>query len=306
MLPILLPGQYPRSESLVKASRLFDRKQITLSELEAEQKKDRSALLMLQSDFAYKTSGLFAWQDLMRPFEEIIEHAQAGTLIRFFETNLFWRELKCQGPWRIKESQMDLWIKKWFAETQIITLPFLYLFKNFAHEASLNDISTILKSVALKLSALPNKLICFFEPTIGYRALSSEERNLGMKLLESIKGHTKTPIFLSTAFFSIKEEQKFLYSLPVDGLGIDFYANSSEVLNNFPIDKTLAAGIIDTSTTAIETEKHWDSFINALPSKIEINRLYFMPSGVAELLPREIMDAKVEALKEWVACSCRP
>jgi len=307
---IIIPGQYPRSEALVAATRQFDRKQLTAERLKVIIKKDEEDFKNLQSDFAYRSTGLFQWQDLLRPFVEIIDGAESGSLKRFYETNLFWRELKCAGKWQIKSTLLDEWINKWFlperlyeeSDPMIFTLPFLYLFRTFA-KVSLNDAATIIKIVAERLTAFCNKALCFIEPTIGWKQLTEEEKKIGISLLKEIRKSARGPVFFCTAFFSIENEKDFLYELPVDGIGIDFFANSTKVLKQFPTDQILLAGVLRTDSTSIETPEQLNGFMKVLGDEMNSESLYFMPSGIAELLPRVTMDAKLEALKEF-ACNC--
>ena len=50
---ILLPGQYPRSEKLIQATRDFERKRLSLDELQRVEKEDAELFLVLQKDLAY-------------------------------------------------------------------------------------------------------------------------------------------------------------------------------------------------------------------------------------------------------------
>lgn len=307
---IILPGQYPRSEQLVAQTRHYDRGRISLEELERARINDTHTFCELQRSLPYVSTGLFSWQDLMRPFTEILEGASAGVLTRFFETNSFWRKLTIDGPLKLNDSILDQWIERYFFsegifakdESMVMTLPFIYLFREFSTGISLEEITDLLEQIATALMRFPNKLLCFFEPTFGWRNLSDEEKNAGRRLIEKLKMSSETPIFLYNAFFSIQADHRFIFDLPLDGIGIDFYANSvATMIQDFPSDKCLLAGILSTNSTHIETREQIEGFIKLLNGKISKQKLFFTTSGPAELLPRSVMDAKLNVLKEILA-----
>lgn len=306
---ILLPGQYPRHEKLISATRDYDRQRISLEELDLSLKENLSGFLALQKDFPYVSPGLFNWQDLLRPFADIVTNTHPGTLTRFYETNIFWRILDFGLNAEIDEERMERWLENYFFGRGVLskeaplvfTLPFLYLFKDFSHGISLEKIALLLESLSRKLSSFPNKLLCFFEPTIGWRTISKEEKAIGKSLLEKIKGSCAAPVYIYSSFFSIEQELDFLFSLPVDGIGVDFYANSiSGIMKNFPRGKALLAGIINTETTLIESQGLIEEFLKMIHPYISEEKVILTSNSPAELLPRVVMDIKVKNLQEIV------
>lgn len=307
---ILLTGQYPRSEALVSASRDFDRNRLSLQDLEMQQAEDEKQLRALQWGFPFITPGLFNRQDLIRPFKDLLPGSQAESLKRFFETNSFWRVLEAPSP-KIDKNLLDEWIKRYFLangklskeDPLILTLPFLFLFKEYSEGLSLEQISVILEAVIEKFNEFPNALICFAEPSLGWKPLTEQEKVIGKAFLEKVKKITNHPTYLYSYFFPIDKELDYLYSLPVDGFGIDFYSNPiASVLKKFPKDKTLLAGVINTESTLIESQKNIESFIHMINEDLPQVDIYFTPSGPAELLPRSVMDKKIQNLQEILLC----
>src|SRR5437868_1730340 len=107
---ILLPGQYPRHEKLISATRDFDHQRISLEDLNLALKKNLIEFITLQKNFPYVSPGLFHWQDLIRPFAEIVRGTHLGTLTRFYETNSFWRILEFGVNAEIDEHKMENWL----------------------------------------------------------------------------------------------------------------------------------------------------------------------------------------------------
>jgi len=304
---IIIPGQYPRSERLVQATRDFDRRRITEEELKQVRKNEAEEFGILQKGFPYISTGMFAWQDLMRPFAEIIKNCQVTGLKRFYETNTFWKVLEFGDDPQIDESKLEGWVRQYFLQGDIytansnlvFTLPFIYLFKNYSRNIDLERIADIIDSVAKRLVGYPQKLLCFFEPSFGWQELTDPEKETGRRLLDRIHSYSETPVIISTSFFNIKPYQDFLYSLPIEGLGIDFYANSiNEAMNGFPVEWLLLSGVLSTESTRIEEKEKLQEFFTNIGNYIDKSRIYGTTSGPAELLPRTVIDAKISNLKE--------
>ena len=279
---ILLPGQYPRSERLIAASRDFDRGRVTEKELEEVRKKDFKDIVHIQKGLPYHNPGLFHWQDLIRPFGELIENTHSESLNRFFETNTFWKLLELKGDFRIKEEIIDKWVEQhFFAQGMlhkdaklIFTLPFVYLFQEFSRGISLDQIVKVLETAGKALGKYPNKIICFYEPSFGWKPISHDESKAAVHLLENLKKHTESPIYITTSFFPLKGLWKQLYELPADGYGIDMYANSFHAaMQTFPKDKTLLAGFINTSSTLIEKDDVCHTFIKQLTDHLAAGKV---------------------------------
>ncbi|GAB6183237.1 5-methyltetrahydropteroyltriglutamate--homocysteine S-methyltransferase [Thermodesulfovibrio hydrogeniphilus] len=73
-----------------------------------------------------------------------------------------------------------------------------------------------------------------------------DELSAGYKKIASIKGNSK--LFVQTYYESLSKFEQIVYSLPVDGIGLDFVDGKENadfiVKYGFPKDKTLIAGIV--------------------------------------------------------------
>lgn len=312
---LLLPGPYPRSEHLVSVSRDYDRQRATHHDLKLAWQDEILEYRELQKGFEYISTGLFQWQDLLRPFVHLIPGAESDGLQRFYETNTFWRKVEFAYEPSLDNETLEEWISEYIfseglfkpADPLLFTLPFLFNFKDFSSGADDTHIGLLLEKIACKILSFPRKALCFFDPTFGWRPLSDEEKLLGKELILAIKQKTQAPIYLWSCFFSLKHDADYLFSLPVDGFGIDFYSNSiDEVLMNFPADKMLLAGIINTQSTLMESKAAIESFISRVTARIPEEKLYIIPNAPAELLPRQVMDNKIKNIQEFLLCQTRP
>ncbi len=303
---ILVPGQYPRSERLVAATRDFDRKRIGEDELEQARRQDAEDFRAAQEGLGHASTGMFAWQDLMRPFADITGCKVTG-LKRFYETNTFWKVLQFTDDPQIDESLLDEWVTKYFLASGmypadaalVFTLPFIYSFKHYSRGITYPQIVAILEAVTRKLCSYPNKLVVFSEPGIGWLELSDHEREVGHQFLARVHSLSDTPVILSTSFFNISAEHDFLYSLPIDGIGVDFYANSvEEIMVDFPAEWLFLAGVLATDSTHVEEPDRLAGFFDSISRHVERSRIMGAFAGPAELLPRAVADAKLDVLKE--------
>ena len=293
-MSVILWGQYPRSEQLVQATRDFDRDRIGDKELSRIQESDRNALLDLQKGFDYLSTGQLHWEDLIRPLADLSPSFSSGALTRFFETNTFWRTIEGNG--NIDLQTCSSWIDRAFPhaipDRTIYSFPFWFLFKQFSSGLLLDAFIPLFEQ-------LPKGLLLFVDPSFGWAPLSEKEQ--AHRFLENLKTKTDSPIAIATTFNDISSELEYLYSLPVDGIGIDFYQNTLEsVLPSFPKDKFLVAGVIDTNSTLLEEKESLIEFRQQAEAYLPRENLYFSHSGPAELLPREVMDAKVRNLMEAI------
>ena len=297
-MSLILYGQYPRSEQLVQATRDFDRGRIDESALLSSYKADRLALIDMQDKCEYMSSGLFHWEDLMRPFTGLIEGSTAGALTRFLETNTFWRILKCSKALKLRDTVVDQWIDGYFhsdpSRKCVFTLPFLFLFRDFSSGLNLEQIQSLFFELIAAIETRYKGVIVFFEPSIGWRELEDEERKAALLFSEKLKKRVSNPIALMTSFFSVEREINYLFELSFDMLGFDFYRNRQQaLLQEFPEDKSLLAGVISTDSTALDSKEGLHQFIENAKNHLDEDRLYFTTSGMAELLPREVMDQKI-------------
>lgn len=328
---ILLSGQYPRSERLVEATRDFDRKRVSEQELAAARTQDSESFAGLQDAMPFVSTGLFGWQDLLRPFAEIVPALKVTGLKRFFETNTFWKLLEPSSPvpqrgtsviskepkevthtpslptTPVDEKVLDEWIKRYFLADGmypvdaplVFTLPFIYLFKEYTRNVDYEAIVEILDVVAKRLMSMDNKLLVFAEPSFGWREISKGEKDKGLEFIKRVKSYSGNRVVVNTYFFDVEKEKDFLYSLPVDGIGIDFYSNSIErAAGGFPKDKMLIAGVLSTDSTHIEEREKLTAFFSSLEKHVDRSRIWGTSAGPIELLPRVVADEKVRNLKE--------
>lgn len=303
---ITIAGNYPRSEELIQATRDFDRNRIDQYKLEQAYEKDFFDFLKLQEklNFPFISTGLFNYQDLIRPFSIFIKNSIANTLLRFEETNVFWRKLEVSKI-EIDDQNFDKYLAEYLKLDRmknynyLISLPSpltLSKYSNLNIENSTELITEVFIRITDKWNS--NNVIAF--AFIEYTEIENLDKliTFSQKIKNISVDNKNTQLFL---FFKNKIKNfKDIEKLNFDGISINFYTNPIRKIEsdqNFQIErlnsfKYLFAGIINTNTTRLEDTTKIQQFIDYIKTKYK-NTLYITDDFYAELLPREIMDNKI-------------
>ena len=88
MINYWIAGIYPRNETLIESTRLYDKT------LRKQFNKEKTRLLKIQSKnrFNYITDPLIDWDDNIRPFTDNLKGIEKGPLTRYYENNTFYRQ----------------------------------------------------------------------------------------------------------------------------------------------------------------------------------------------------------------------
>src|SRR5437870_4295704 len=93
-------GIYPRSESVVAATRGVERGRVSPGEVDAAFVDDLREFVDVQlgAGLDYFSDGLLRWQDIFRPLVDATSGLEARTLVRWFDNNSFFRAPEVVGP----------------------------------------------------------------------------------------------------------------------------------------------------------------------------------------------------------------
>lgn len=293
---ISLNGIFPRSQNLIDETRKFEHRSITKSELKVAFKNDYKNLQILLKEFDLISDGLLCWQDLLRPFSVLIKNTEVNGLIRYFETNCFYRRILL--PDKI-EFDFKKWYPEYFRFGNTAFLPSIETFKYFSN-AKYELIVTILSETIKFLYSKEYKYIVLQAPAILFD-FDYRLKLYTKKLVSNIRKNCAGIVLIINTFFKkISEEVlQFLFNEDIDGVGIDFIHNSLEEICNLPWkqDKGIFAGILNTFSTKMEDIKLVEQFIISLQN--EVNPRFIIVSGSPdfEFLPFDYAVRKVEILK---------
>jgi 5-methyltetrahydropteroyltriglutamate--homocysteine methyltransferase len=285
-----VPGIYPRSEALVQATRDLDRGRTTADEVERQVARDFEELVRVQEEAGLDllTDGMLTWQDLFRPLVEGSAGLDARPLVRFLDTNTFYRavlvdaEPRLQRPLPAPEVPAGRWLA---------TLPSPYAFSRAAdREVSAEALAA--KVLAPQIEAYADAgcaLVVLSEPF-----LTREPSGLAALLAALGELPRPVPIALHLPFGDARPLLPELAEAGLAGVGVDFYATRADAVPE-GFETTLLAGVIDARSSKVEDETELAEFAESLSSRVA-GEVVLVPNGDLEFVSEAVAREKVLSL----------
>jgi 5-methyltetrahydropteroyltriglutamate--homocysteine methyltransferase len=296
-LQAFAPGIYPRSEELVQATRDLDRGRTTQEAVDAQVERDLAELVSVQQSAGIDllADGMLRWQDVFRPVVEAADGLEKGALTRFLDTNTFYRAPSAvEDAPKLAQPLNGGYIAP-LPGPRLVTLPSPFA---LAHGTGVNA-STLAEGVLKpEIDALDAELVVLEEPFLA-RAENGGLDDLAGALAK-LGGGPKLALWVTFGSADQLFEQG-LADLPVDAIGVDFYATRvSAVPEGF--DKLLLAGVLDARSSVPEEPSEVAAFAAQLRER-GVEEIALVPNGdlqyVSEAVAREKLarlgTAKTEA-----------
>ena len=281
-LQAFAPGIYPRSEALVQATRDLDRGRTTQEAVEEQVGRDLAELISVQQDAGLDllADGMLRWQDHFRPLLEAADGLEPGPLTRFLDTNTFYRAPRADREPRLAGPLDERYVAP-LPGPRVVTLPSPFALALGTELAPRTLAERVLKPA---LEGLDAELVVLVEP---FLARDEAELEGVAEALEELGGGS--PLALWLTFGDARPAlERGAAELPVDALGIDFYATH---LDDLPrgFDKLLLAGVVDARSSVPEEPRELAAFAERLGERAE--RIALVPNGdlqyVSEPIARE-------------------
>jgi 5-methyltetrahydropteroyltriglutamate--homocysteine methyltransferase len=280
------PGIYPRSEALVQATRDLDRRRTSPQAVDEQVRRDLDAFLSVQRQARLDllSDGMLRWQDLFRPLLEASEGLETGALTRFLDTNTFYRAPHADSASPTLAAPLDERYVSPLPGPRLATLPSPFALSKGTRVTPEAIAENVLKPA---IDAIEAELVVLAEPFLG-RDDAASPAHLE-RPLEKLSGRARLALQLTFCDARRLFEQG-LAELPVDAIGIDFYATH---LTDVPkgIDKLLLAGVIDARSSTLEEPRELSEFAERLRSEREVAEIALVPNGdlqfVSEPIARE-------------------
>jgi 5-methyltetrahydropteroyltriglutamate--homocysteine methyltransferase len=280
-LEAFAPGIYPRSEALVQATRDLDRGRTTQEAVDQQVERDLAELVSAQqaAGLDLLADGMLRWQDHFRPLLEAADWLETGALTRFLDTNTFFRAPKATGEPSLSQPLDDGYIAP-LPGPRLVTLPSPYA---LAHGTDVSP--TVMAESVLKpaLDGLDAELVVLaepFDPNLDELAEALDALAGGPPLALWLEFHDAGPAF-----------ERGAAELPVEGLGIDFYATH---LDDVPkgLDKLLLAGVIDARSSVPEEPREIAAFVE----RLDAERIALVPNGDLQYVSQSVAQEKLARL----------
>lgn len=285
-----IPGIYPRSEALVQTTRDADRGRATADDVERQAEQDFAELLRVQEEAGLDllADGMLAWQDLFRRLVDASAGLSARPLVRFLDTNTFYRavlvdgEPKLQNPLPAPELPSGRWLA---------TLPSPYSFSRAAErEVSAEALAANVLSPQIESYAQAGcALVVLAEPF-----LTREPSGLPALLAALAELPRPVPLALHLPFGDASALLPELAEAGLGGIGVDFYATSFEAVPE-GLETMLLAGVIDARNSRVEDATELAEFADALAARVS-GEVVLVPSGDLQFVSEPVAREKVLAL----------
>jgi 5-methyltetrahydropteroyltriglutamate--homocysteine methyltransferase len=283
-LKAFIPGLYARSEGLVQATRDLDRGRTTPEAVDEQVERDQAALVAEQQDggFTLLADGMLRWQDHFRPLLEAADGLETGALTRFLDTNTFYRAPKATTATPSVSGPLDERYVAPLPGPRLVTLPSPYALSKGTGVTAKTMAQGVLSPT---LGALDAELVVLVEPFLA----RGEEASLD-DLAEALDALSEGPKL--AVWFTFGDAKALLErgaaDLPVEGIGVDFYATHlTDLPEGFP--KLLLAGVVDARSSLLEEPRELAEFAQRLGERAE--RIALVPNGdlqyVSEAVARE-------------------
>jgi 5-methyltetrahydropteroyltriglutamate--homocysteine methyltransferase len=281
------PGIYPRSEELIQATRDLDRGRTTQEAVDAQVERDLEQLISVQQQAGLDllADGMLRWQDLFRPLVEASDGLEPGPMTRFLDTNTFWFAPRQTGAPRLQQPLDERYVAP-VPGPRLVTLPSPWAFAMSTDLTPSEIASGVLKP---QIDALEAELVVLSEPF-----LAREERpDLGT-LAEALEVLTGGPeLAIQFTFGDAKGVlEAGAADLPVQGVGVDFYATHVSDVPAGLGGKRLLAGVIDSRSSALEDPQE----IAGFAAQLQVEEIALVPNGDLQYVSEPIAREKLARL----------
>ncbi len=309
-------GTYPRigdsheEQSLRRAIARLDRGEATAADVREAERQTVRALLREQeaAGIDIVTDGLVSWYDSQSHIAGAFEGVEVGGLVRYFDTNTYYRQPTITGTVRWKAPVV---LEDWqYAQgasrapvkavlTGPVTLASLALDRHYAKKRPLAiDFAQALAEEVAGLRSAGAQHIQIDEPIL---TRSPEDLPLVADTFERLAAR-KGPaeLTLATYFGDVAKIYRDLLELPADVLGLDLVqgAKTWSQVARHGSEKPLMLGVVDARNTRLEDPKALAARVRELRDSVDLDHSYLSPSNGLEFLPRETARRKLALLAE--------
>ncbi len=309
-------GSYPKIFDRPKPARLrnaiaqFDKGEITREQL--AQVEDDVTIEAIHEQIAAGvhviTDGAIRWADPITYFARGLTGVTLNGLLRYMDTNTYFRQPVADG--RVEWTEPVLVKNYQFAASHssvpvkvILPGPYTLAYSTQAPASNktqlLQDYTRALREEVFALSAAGAPIIQIDEPLI---LRHKQDWGMCADAIAHIFEHCRTKRAFTTFFGSIDGGvYPRIFDLPVDILGLDFTQTARPNLNAIkgsPFPKELAAGVIDSRNTRIESVEEIVTLVQELSEVVAPEKITVCPSTSLEFVPRDTAFLKLSRCAE--------
>jgi 5-methyltetrahydropteroyltriglutamate--homocysteine methyltransferase len=289
-LQAFAPGIYPRSEALVQATRDLDRGRTTQEAVDEQVERDLAELVSVQQEAGLDllADGMLRWQDVFRPLVDAADGLDEGALTRFLDTNTFYRAPSAANVTPTLSAPLNGGYIAPLPGLRLVTLPSPFA---LAQGTGVEPKAVAEGILRPQIDALDAELVVLEEPFLA-RAENADLDKLG-GALETLGGGPKLALWVTFGNAEPLFEQG-LAELPVDGIGVDFYATKANAVPE-GLDKLLLAGVLDARSSVPEEPGEIAAFVGQLDAR-GVKEVALVPNGDLQYVSEPVAREKLARL----------
>ncbi len=302
MINYWIAGIYPRNETLIESTRLYDKT------LRKQFNKEKIRLLKIQSKnrFNYITDPLIDWDDNIRPFTDNLKGIEKGPLTRYYENNTFYRQpiitnkITTSGKILKNNICFNLFSDKSKPKVDILD-PFTFydLSANEFYKSEEEAINAFADIIKKELNSIKKdiELIQFNAPSLA-RVKEKEQLDIIRKAMVKIVKGLDVTTCLNLWGSDVSDTLEAFQDFPVDIIGIDFTTSKIDKFDQIDINKGLACGLIDAKNTKMEKTSEIIRELKNIKELFKPTSLAVIPSWDFEFIPETFACKKLDIMKQ--------
>lgn len=257
------------------------------------------------------TDGLIRWYDPVSHIARGIEGCEINGLLRFFDTNFYFRQpvLKDRPRRKLRVLRKEFEYAKSVADVPVKAVmigPYTFT-KLSINSSSLSfedlviEVGKILAEEAKDLAEAGAEFIQVEEPAILKNINDFEIFRSAFEIITKEAGEDR--VVLTTYFGDAKPLYERLLEIHVGGLGFDltYSPDLPNLIAQIGCEKDIWLGIVDGRNTRMEREDDILRMIRKVANNVESRKIFLMPScGLGEYLPRKVAFKKLVLLSRTV------
>jgi 5-methyltetrahydropteroyltriglutamate--homocysteine methyltransferase len=299
-------GLYPRSEKVVSATRSLDRGRVDQAAVRDAFQQDEAQFIRVQQQAGvdFFSDGLISWQDIFRPLAESHGPLRPGPLVRWFDTNTFFRAPDLSGDIVGGVKASNVLPSASVPGPRVASLPSPYMFSRAA-EVGGKDRNALMVEIAQKLVrpaieaavGAGARVIHLEEPWLAYFGIDQADWGPFEESLRALRTGNTATVILHCYFGDAGRFIDRLRKLPVDGIGVDLVETDVSELGS-GWDKDLMIGCLNGRSSLIESLESTVELARRVADTVHPRNLYLSSTCDLEFLPTGVADKKVQRLGE--------
>ena len=286
------------------ATRGLDRGRVDRDAVERAFDGDLAGFIRVQREAGldFFSDGLLRWQDIFRPLMEALG-ARPHTLVRWFDTNTFFRESELLGGIGTLPGADGVVPDPSVPRPRVATLPSPYMFSRALQTGQdrnrlMVDLAgRVLRPAIDAALAAGATLVHLEDPWIGYQGIDANDWAPLGEALELLHAGVKATLAFHVYFGDAGPHIEQLRRLPVDAIGVDLIETDVAELGS-DWDQGLVAGIIDGRSSILESLDNTVEVARHLADRVRPRNLYLSSNCELAFLPTGVADHKVRRLGE--------